>query len=137
MPLTSRNSVTRPWTTAVNRTPGRLERRAGDERLLDDVEDAADDQPDAPALVRVDDDLDRLVVGSLSARTAVRRRGWPAVRGVAAPLPQRARHVDQRQDLVAVLHHVLRARPARARTAGTPPAGPPATAGSPCGRRRA
>ena len=42
--------MTRPWTTAVNKTPGRLERAARDECLLDDVEDAVDDQPDVPAL---------------------------------------------------------------------------------------
>ena len=71
--------MTRPWTTAVNKTPGRLRPGAGDERLLDDVEDAADDQPDAPALAGVDDDLDRVVAAGLRAV------GPPS--GVATGLP--------------------------------------------------
>ena len=115
MPSMSRNSVTRPWITAVNRTPGRLERRAGDERLLDDVEDAADDQPDAPALAGVDDDLDRLVVAGLPGRARACRDASRPFRSECAPPPQRPRHVDQRQDLVAVLNHVLRADPFQGR----------------------
>ncbi len=85
---------------------------ARDERLLDDVEDAADDQPDAPALVRVDDDLDRLVVARLldAWRLTACPTALPFAESRRAPA-QRARHVDQRQDLVAVLHHVLRAGP--------------------------
>src|SRR5579871_1841325 len=73
---------------------------ARDQRLLDDVEDAADDQSHPPSLTRIHGDLDRLV-GRLAAR--LRPRPAVAVAVVAGALAaEYARHVDERQDVVAV-----------------------------------
>ncbi len=111
--------------------------RARDERLLDDVEDVADDQADAPAVAgsrrrpapsprpRPDG------AGSRSEAAPPSRSGNGAMR--AAARGRRGSAAGSRRDTA----RRPAARPVPAPSGGTPPVGPPATAGWPSGRRRA
>src|SRR5262249_47149935 len=81
---------------------------AGDERFLGDVENAIDDQAHAPVFAGIDHDLDGVAGVGCPGVPHSSPGTRAAVIHLATTRVQDARHVDQGQDLVAVLDDVLR-----------------------------